>query len=185
MSCHPSASSLLMILRHQHGVQGNSIHTRAPSKEEKTSLISHHLACPLHLDSLEGRAKETQSMEVRIRIRLPRGAFPSEMLAYQCFPLLSWLAGAHWPAPDSAGILTGRARSHQTSSELSEKTLVRENPNRKVSHGSSYMPLHLLNSPCYTGLHCSVQDSRSPLHYHLRVVQSRSSLLYPHLSPYA
>lgn len=36
-------------------------------KKKKTSLVSHHLACPLQLNSFKQRAKETQSVEVRMQ----------------------------------------------------------------------------------------------------------------------
>lgn len=67
-------------------------HMRVPTLKKKTSLVSHHLACQLQLNSLEDRAEETQNMEVRIQIKLPSRAIPREMPAYRCFLLPSWLA---------------------------------------------------------------------------------------------
>lgn len=135
-------------------------YTHVPTlKQKRTLLVSHHLTCLPQLNSLGYRAKETQSTDVRIQIQLPSRMIPSDPLAYQCFLLPSWLAWAHWPAPDSAGILTSRERSHQTSSELGEKTLAREEPNGRVSHVNLRPPgqQHIV--------HCApatVQDSHSP-----------------------
>jgi len=121
----------LMVSHHHGGTRGNScIHT-CPLSRRKRLLVSHRLTCSPKLNSLGCGAEETQSTDVRIQVNVRKRARPSEVPAYPCFLLPSWLAWARWPAPGSAAILTGRARSHQTSSELDEKILVRGDPNER------------------------------------------------------